>query len=418
MTTKTLRSAAIIAGIAAMLAGAPAHAQFGKCVAGKQKCTTGELTGLAGCYSKDAKLPNQTALDACIAKVETKYDGGALPEKGCFAKLDAKAPTQPCLTLGDSDNIDNLIHNVTSDLRLLLDPGAPPSTTSACLSGKFKCIANLVKGLEGCEQKNNVVSDPVKYSGCIAKAQAKWDGGLIPEKGCFAKLELKVPPTCVTTGDLGTIKTAVDDALGNINVALACGNSIVGSGEICDDGNRTNEGTEGSCDSSCRTQTCADGIQEGTETCDDGNTSNNDDCPSDCHEDSCTPLSGTTRTATIQWNAPSAVIGITVLLDYPENRVDLPGNGGSIPPGVLTSFPTGTSSQANDLGNQGHALRVVVSKATAITPRPGTLFQANFEDCTGATPPTPADFTCTVLSAFGTDGVTPVAATCTVTSVL
>ena len=71
---------------------------------------------------------------------------------------------------------------------------------------------------------------------------------------------------------------------------------------------------------------------------------------------------------------PGATDSLTVFVDYPEGKVSLPGTGGSIPMGTLFSFPSGTSHSENDLGNQGYALRELVSKAGSITPRPGTLF--------------------------------------------
>src|SRR5262249_6073057 len=159
----------------------------------------------------------------------------------------------------------------------------------------------------------------------------------------------------------------------SINVALSCGNDVAAthSGENCDDGNRVSEGP-GQCDANCRLQTCPDGVIEGTETCDDNNAG---ECPSTCIEQACAnPDSSAPKTATIQWNAPSAVGSLTVFLDSPESKVELPGSGPFIPDmaqSALTSFPSGTSHQGNDLGNLGWALRVVVTKATAITPRPG-----------------------------------------------
>jgi cysteine-rich repeat protein len=191
-----------------------------------------------------------------------------------------------------------------------------------------------------------------------------------------------------------------------------CGNGVTTPPETCDDGNLT---SGDGCDANCTPSGCGNGLIVPPETCDDGNTDNNDDCPADCIEKSCTADPTTTFGATVTWGAPSSISGITVLVDYPEDRVDLPGTGGNIPPGVLTSFPSGVSEQHNDLGNQGHALREVVTKATAITPRPGTLFKITFDRCQGVAAPAAGDFTCTVIGAFATDGVTPVAATCAVT---
>jgi len=160
--------------------------------------------------------------------------------------------------------------------------------------------------------------------------------------------------------------------------------------------------------------TCGNGIREAGETCDDGNTSNDDDCPANCREEACeaTPA---TRDAIVSWDAPAPVVGLTLLLDYPEGKVNLPVNGSDNLRTALTGFPAGTSEQHNVLGLAGHALREVVIKATPITPRPGPLLRVHFYDCKGATPPAPSDFTCTVTHAFAPDGKTEVAgSTCSV----
>ena len=60
-----------------------------------------------------------------------------------------------------------------------------------------------------------------------------------------------------------------------------CGNSIIESGETCDDGNTNN--FDG-CSSTCQTETpvCGNSIVEYLEQCDDGNTNNFDGCSSTC----------------------------------------------------------------------------------------------------------------------------------------
>src|SRR5215468_869879 len=109
MTMITNRTGAALAvGALALLLGGVANAQpmDGKCVAGKQKCSAAQMISQFGCLSKDAKTPDMGSptfpiLSACIQKAQTKYDGLPLDAtKGCFAKLDAKAATSPCLTGG------------------------------------------------------------------------------------------------------------------------------------------------------------------------------------------------------------------------------------------------------------------------------------------------------------------------------
>jgi len=66
-----------------------------------------------------------------------------------------------------------------------------------------------------------------------------------------------------------------------INVDGQCGNGLVESGEMCDDGNTI---SGDSCDRSCRLTgtTCGNGLLENGEMCDDGNNSNNDTCTNIC----------------------------------------------------------------------------------------------------------------------------------------
>jgi len=98
---------------------------------------------------------------------------------------------------------------------------------------------------------------------------------------------------------------------------------------------------------------------------------------------------------------------VTVLVDYPEGQVSIPGSGNalSVKQSIL-NVPSGAFSSPNDLD---FALREGVASTAALTP--GPIFTIKFQDCQGATPPTPADFTCTVENAsepFGNnvDGVT------------
>jgi cysteine-rich repeat protein len=213
-----------------------------------------------------------------------------------------------------------------------------------------------------------------------------------------------------------TEEARANDEDGCTRYCLICGNSVTTPpGETCDDGNHV--GGDG-CSARCTTEGCGNHVVDVGETCDDGNLDNFDGCPNNCKEEGCTPIAGSVRGATVNWNATQSVGSLTVLVDYPEGLVNLPGTGGGIPAGILFGFPSGTSPQASDIGNQGYALREVIVKATAITPRPGQLFKINFEDCEGATPPAATDFTCAVETAFAPDGITqlpPGAATCSVT---
>src|SRR5712671_3197530 len=71
-----------------------------KCLAGKNKCASKKIAGLLKCHAKAES--SGAALDPnCTQKVTDKFDGGAVPAKGCFAKLELKNDG-PCVTTNDT----------------------------------------------------------------------------------------------------------------------------------------------------------------------------------------------------------------------------------------------------------------------------------------------------------------------------
>src|SRR5262245_1707970 len=73
--------------------------------------------------------------------------------------------------------------------------GSPP--ISRCAAGKKKCLGKYVATVLGCHAR--AVQKGAEVDGaCAAKATAKITGG---GKGCFDKLEAKVPNDCLTLGD-------------------------------------------------------------------------------------------------------------------------------------------------------------------------------------------------------------------------
>ncbi len=69
------------------------------------------------------------------------------------------------------------------------------------------------------------------------------------------------------------------------NCARSCGNGILNDGEGCDDGNQR---PDDACTLGCAQAVCGDGVLfTGVEDCDDGNDSDSDDCPSGCRFPRC-----------------------------------------------------------------------------------------------------------------------------------
>lgn len=72
---------------------------------------------------------------------------------------------------------------------------------------------------------------------------------------------------------------------GEVTNNIRCGNGLVESGELCDDGNTVDTDA---CPSSCQPAQCADGLVEsGVESCDDGNNVDTDACTNACTAAAC-----------------------------------------------------------------------------------------------------------------------------------
>jgi cysteine-rich repeat protein len=189
----------------------------------------------------------------------------------------------------------------------------------------------------------------------------------------------------------------LDTANGCTNECTTCGNGTVTPPETCDDSDL--ESGDG-CDANCRPTGCGNGLLVGAETCDDGNTSDNDSCPSDCIVDACTPQTGTDQVVAINF-AGTNVGAVTVLVDYPEGKVSIPGSAAAIPDGILTDYPSGAFPGPNDYD---HALLNFVLGPIGTPLDEGLLFNVHFETCASAPAPVNGDFTCTVIAAADAEG--------------
>jgi cysteine-rich repeat protein len=225
-----------------------------------------------------------------------------------------------------------------------------------------------------------------------------------------------IPTLCVGDGPNGMPDAGEQCDDGNLNptdgctvACTICGNMTVTPPEACDDGNLV---SGDGCDANCQPTGCGNGLAVSPETCDDGNTSNDDSCPSDCIVDPCVPVAATDVPVSVTVGGNADIGAVTVLVDYPEGKVSIPGSGGAIPAGILTDYPDGSTPGPNDYD---HALRNFVLGQLG-TPVSGLLFKVHFESCQSASVPVAGDFTCTVIDASDTSG-TPIASgvTCAVT---
>jgi cysteine-rich repeat protein len=153
---------------------------------------------------------------------------------------------------------------------------------------------------------------------------------------------------------------------------------------------------------------CGNGVVNAGETCDDGNQSDNDGCPANCFIAACTPVAATVRQVTVSFTPPAgvAVAALTLLMNYPEQKVFMPPAGPQATIGAANFVPLYPSSEVLIRGadlapagstGSGHAVRGLVADSTAVPP--GSIFQLKFQDCQGAAAPIPGEFNCRVLDA-------------------
>ncbi len=217
--TSSMRALVTALAMALMLAwGAPASAQQAKCLAGKTKCMSKKGTGLIKCHqlAETPGKPTDPNTGGCITKVVGKFDGGIDPTKGCFEKLENKNPND-CFTFDDTSAAEAAVDSCVNAFVVAIDP--PPTTQSKCGAGKKKCVSKYLKALLKCHQLAQTPgksTDP-NAGGCVDKAIAKYTGGPDPTKGCFAKLEAKMPNDCQPpTNNSGTLQTAVEDCVDDL----------------------------------------------------------------------------------------------------------------------------------------------------------------------------------------------------------
>jgi hypothetical protein len=104
--------------------------------------------------------------------------------------------------------------NIHTDNRSGAEATIPlPTDVSAlaqkCLPGKINCVSkkkSCLLGVQGKARSKGLPPDALK----LQKCKDKFDGGLAPAKGCFAKLEAKNQGPCVTFGDTDALEAKVD----------------------------------------------------------------------------------------------------------------------------------------------------------------------------------------------------------------
>ncbi len=281
---------AVVAGVTFQPGTAAALNPAPKCEAAKLNESAKKAKCVANAASR--AIRKSEAVDAAkLGKCSTKFG-----EK--FTKSEIRAGGA-CPTDGDASFVEGLVDDCVDDVVTDLGgvPG-PGGDEARCQSKKAK--------------------EAGKYAQCKFKASSKGiKKGLAPDfTKCDTKLagkwaRLEASPPCSTSGDLTSVKAAIDACHDTVAAALTgdCGNGSLDAGEECDDGNSNNG--DGCSDQCVIEFACGDGNVDAGEECDDGNTASGDGCSDQCTSEAPPPsLLGATATASTSGAAGGANLAV------------------------------------------------------------------------------------------------------------
>ena len=356
--------------------------------AGIEECDDGNDVPHDGCTSCEIDA-QACGTDGLIATVALSFDEGLLLA-GFQLDLGYPAPALSLPGSGSDASVGQRVTDVSNAGGFLVanDRDANSDGTDDTLRTTYATAATVPpaafeKIRFDCQ--TGAMIRPRDFTCAVSDPADQFGNPIGDPIACSASVEV-VNPTPTTT--LPTITTSTSSSVTTTTSNVTTTSTTMGSG------------------------VCGNGTVEAGETCDDGNTLDGDACPSNCRIETCTPVLGSNRTFSVTYSASGDLAGIKVLVNYPEGQVSIPGSGNdSSVRSHITNLPSGAFSTPNDLD---YALREVVASASALPP--GRLFTINFQDCQGASPPSPAGFTCTVEDATDPFGNTVTDATCTVTS--
>ena len=337
-----------------------------KCLSNKQKAAGKKAAGLLSCLAKAAK--KDIPVDpACLAKISGKFETA-------FAKADSKGACP-----GSATAVEQSVDTCVTDVgNLIPEPGK-------CSAAKLKAAGKKAAAKLGCNAKATAKSLPLDGA-CLSKAEGKFDDAFAKASGCV--------------GDA----VAVEDIVDNECIAAV-----------------VSQLQPTPTTTTLPQPACGNGTTEGTETCDDGNTVDEnsptvhpnppDTCPANCMIGSCGAGSTTPQNVTVHITVPNGIPlgGITIFLDYPDNKTSIPGSGGGVA-GSISNLPSGALSSPNDL-DYG-LLEGIIQLSPGFST--GSLVTVTFANCPGAPALTVGDFSCVVKDAADTGGNDVAGVTCSV----
>src|SRR5262249_53567361 len=153
---------------------------------------------------------------ACVAKVKGKFDGGADPAKGCFAKLESKTGSD-CITTGDTTAAETAVDDRGTAIGAAIEPTNGQAKGDG---GTEKLVGDYLGAIRKWQSTAQTPGKATDTSACVAKAKGKYDGGDVPSKGCFAKLEAKTPNDCSVTNNSDDVRGLADTCAANFATLL------------------------------------------------------------------------------------------------------------------------------------------------------------------------------------------------------
>lgn len=179
-----------------------------------------------------------------------------------------------CVTAEDSGEASALVDADVAEL-LAAIPGGDDSAARRCAASKWKATGRHYASVMGCYSKAAKGSKQLQSS-CPAKADVKL-------AKAFAKGE--ATGGCETEGDDGTAADWSESAVTALveTTSPACGDSVVGPGQVCDGG--SDAACPGYCTVACECAlppVCGNGSAELPEECDDGGSADGDGCSAAC----------------------------------------------------------------------------------------------------------------------------------------
>lgn len=396
---------------------------------GSKACLGGTNDGMV-CVN-DAGCPGANtcvASNGCGASGSVVSDCPNLENQGCNGSLSSPADVAACIGCAANVATDQLNDFLYGFLAPVSTSVAGAEKCKAAITGATsKYFAARRKALAKCQKK--AISDGLPPGSCP-------DAGTVAKLGTAAvKMKASIAGKCGGTDK--SFGGGDDLALEAIGAPLSCAGVTVPGGSSCSGFLSTMENladclaciaeykstcndyiaapSNGPLPSGCN-QLCGNGKIEAGESCDDGNVVDGDACPASCHIASCSVTGSATASVSFSLPAGANVAGLTVYLEYPEDSVQVPGQGNQVQvQNAIGNTPANTVFTPNDLN---YALRVVLTENDNAAIAAGTLFEISLNRCNGNPLPAAGAFKCRVESASSPASTNVSGVTCSVVSIL